>query len=57
MKKLTKLHITENVDEGKDGWYLSFDRPEFQGGETIKINEETAKEIMRIQNEMAADTN
>lgn len=43
--KLTKLHITEEGDE----WYVSFDRPTFQGGETIKIDEKTAKEIIQIK--------
>ena len=51
MKKLIKLHITEMLGGKEDGWYLSFDRPEFQGGETVKIDEETAREIMKIQSE------
>jgi hypothetical protein len=46
MKK-KKLHITEKCDENPTGWYLSFERPEFQGGGTIKIDKQTATTLLK----------
>lgn len=46
-KKLSKLFITE--DTGNKQWILSFEKPEFQGGESIVIDEVTAKEILHVQ--------
>lgn len=43
---MKKLYVSEVVGEG---WYLSFGGPEFQASEAIKIDEETAKEILVIQ--------
>ena len=44
---LEKIYINEDLD--LDEWVLSFGRPEFQGGESIYIDEKTAKEIMQIK--------
>ena len=41
-----KLFITEKVDEG---WYLSFGKPEFQGGDTIKIDLDTVETLNSLK--------
>ena len=48
---LDKIYITEEPNFTKETrWILSFDRPEFQGGASIDIDEKTAKEILKIKN-------
>jgi hypothetical protein len=43
---MKKLHITERLDEG---WHLSFEKPDFQSDESIKIDEETAKMLLSLR--------
>jgi len=44
---LDKLYIEEKHEETSK-WSLSFNKPAFQGGQTIEIDEETAKELLKI---------
>ncbi|MBP7118589.1 hypothetical protein KBA63_00740 [Candidatus Woesebacteria bacterium] len=44
---MKKLFITEDIQE-KTHWYLSYEKPQFQGGESIEIDEETAESLMSI---------
>ena len=46
-KKIKKIFITR--DELRDEWILSYGKPEFQGGESIVIDKETAKEMLAVQ--------
>lgn len=48
MNNLKKIYITENADTNE--WVLSYGKPEFQGGKSIVIDEETAREILKLQN-------
>ena len=44
---MNKLYITEEEVNGVIRWYLSYEKPKFQGGETIEIDEETAKYLSK----------
>ena len=45
---LEKIFINERQPENE--WCLSYEKPEFQGGESIIIDEKTAKEILFLKN-------
>lgn len=46
---LKKLYITEDVGSNPTKWILNYEKPEFQGGPGIEIDEETACEILKAQ--------
>lgn len=49
MKKLNEiLFITEETDTNK--WYVSFNRPAFQAGETEEVSKEDAVALLKIIN-------
>lgn len=48
-KMLEKLHITEDVGYNPTKWVISYEKPEFQGGESIEVDEKTAREILKIK--------
>ena len=50
IEQLRKLNITEesNLNE-QIRWFLSYQAPAFTGAQTIEIDEETAKEILKIK--------
>lgn len=49
---MKKLYVSEDTSINPTLWTLSFGKPEFQGGESIRIDEETAKAIMSFTSHM-----
>ena len=45
---LDKLFVSEEETDAGIGWSVSYDKPEFQGGESIDIDKQTAKQLMSL---------
>ncbi len=48
---LEKIYVTEICEKDATKWFLSFGKPMFQGGESIEIDEKTAKELLFSKND------
>ncbi len=47
MRKLNEvLYITEEPHNNK--WYLSFKKPQFQGGDSVEISKEEAIKLLKV---------
>ncbi len=47
---LKKIYVNEDAGFNPHRWTLSYGKPEFQGGDSIEVDEETAREILKTQN-------